>query len=196
MAASMPGEFPSCIKLMRNLRPRNVAVRNLLAVDWSRYPDGGLRDAVSCADIVQQEVAAGMDDRITQELRNLVRATVDARSWRQSLVGWDVANRAADLGEELFACQGVGACGLAARLASRTGGLVWRISSTRRPVRSSEPSCPECRGVQGCRWARAWDIRPGRGGCECRARCAANRRRRTSSCRAGSSSRSGLPAFC
>jgi len=38
----------------------------------------GLGDAVPCADIVQQEVAIGMDDRIAQELRNFVGAAVDA----------------------------------------------------------------------------------------------------------------------
>src|ERR1022692_434450 len=47
---------------------------------------GGLRDAVSCTDIVQQKVAVGVDDRIAQELRDFVRAAVDARSGWQSLI--------------------------------------------------------------------------------------------------------------
>ncbi len=72
---------------------------------------GGLGDAVSGAHIVQQEVAIGMDDRTAQELRDFVRTAVDARSWRQSLVGWDVANCAADLSEEHFSGVGGGACG-------------------------------------------------------------------------------------
>ena len=38
----------------------------------------GLGNAVPSADIVQQEVAIGMDDRIAQELRNFVGAAVDA----------------------------------------------------------------------------------------------------------------------
>lgn len=37
MAASVPGEFPSCITSVRNRRPHSDAVRNLFAVDWSRY---------------------------------------------------------------------------------------------------------------------------------------------------------------
>ena len=52
-----------------------------------------------------------MDDGIAQELRNFVSASVDARPWRQGLVRWNVANGAADLGEELLSCLGVGACG-------------------------------------------------------------------------------------
>jgi hypothetical protein len=37
MAASVPGESPSCIRPWRKRRPHSGAVRNLFAVDWSRY---------------------------------------------------------------------------------------------------------------------------------------------------------------
>ena len=61
-----------------------------------------------------------MDDRIAQELRDFVGAAVDAPPRRQSLVGWDMANRAADLGEELLSCLGVGACGKVGVAGGRT----------------------------------------------------------------------------
>jgi len=114
---------------------------------------GGLRDAVSCAHIVQQEVAVGMNDLVADEFGDLVRAAIDARSWWQGLVGGDVADRAADLSEELLSCLGV-------------GGLVWRISSTKR---SSSVLCVLASGVSkgvGLSRAHAWDIRPVKGGCE------------------------------
>jgi hypothetical protein len=37
MAASVPGESPSCIRPRRKRRPHSGTVRNLFAVDWSRY---------------------------------------------------------------------------------------------------------------------------------------------------------------
>jgi hypothetical protein len=40
---------------------------------------GGLRDAISCPHAVKQEVAVGVDDRIADELGDLVGTTVDER---------------------------------------------------------------------------------------------------------------------
>ena len=70
---------------------------------------GGLGDAVSCTDIMKQEIAVGMNDRIADELGDLVHAAVDSGPWPQGLVARDVANRAADLVKQLLARQGFGA---------------------------------------------------------------------------------------
>jgi hypothetical protein len=66
---------------------------------------GGLADAVSCPNVVQQEIAVGMNDRVAGKLRDFVRAAINARSGRQGFVGRNVADCAANVGKEFLSFQ-------------------------------------------------------------------------------------------
>ena len=70
----------------------------------------GLGDTVSCAHVVQQEVAVGMDDLVPQELRDSIGSSIDPCSWAQRLVSCHMADCTADFSEEHFAGLGGGSC--------------------------------------------------------------------------------------
>lgn len=66
-----------------------------------------LDDSISCADVVEEEVAIGVDDFIAEGVGNDERAAVDDRACGRGNDGGDVASVAADLLEDRGPGQGV-----------------------------------------------------------------------------------------
>lgn len=86
---------------------------------------GSLRDAVTCLDVVQQEVAVRMNDLVSERLRHDERPAIDERARWHRREGRHVAGAAADLLEQRLAR-------VAGRARSTVGGPA---SSTTGPAR-------------------------------------------------------------